>query len=604
MQETARQEFKSELRIHEALDVASTTPLFAFYTFLSYSVIILQIGPANLTTIAIAAMILLLIMNLMGMKSYYKLRNKPRPKSISPRRLRMFLVTSLILGTGWGTFNFFMIPTLEPHEQMLLYLFTFIAAFGGATTFSLRVSWGFSSPIMFLTWLAMLLWGPLDWYINTATVLGSVFAITQLTLLTRKSAINGIKLTLANTKALNDQLKAENQMRELARIPEENPNPVMRITDESELIYANKASSPLIKALHLKVGDHVGTDWRKHLTMGLDEDQRQDFEYEVGGRIYALLLWPVPEGGYANVYGRDITIQKHAERELRVAKNIAEASKEEAEKTLADLEKTQDSLIHAEKMASLGQLTAGIAHEIKNPLNFVNNFSKLSMEMMDELVEVLEQPINALTKVKKEDAEDLIQTVVGNLEKIEQHGRRADSIVKNMLLHSRERSTERQRVDLNALVQEAVNLAYHGARAADQSFNVDIQTDFSEDVADVECLPQELQRVVLNVCSNGMYEASKSAGSLGREPVLNVSTRRMGGRYEVRVADNGGGIPDEMRDKIFSPFFTTKPTGEGTGLGLSMSFDIIKQHEGNLSFETEMGQGTTFVFCLPAPIDT
>lgn len=603
MKESDQQQFESELRVHEALDVASTTPVFALSILTAFFVQLLQIGPVNLTIPAIGSLIVLLTVNMLGLQSYYALRHKPRPKTISMRRFRAILITSIILGMGWGSFNLFMMPYLAPHEQMMLYLFAFIGAFGGATTFSLRVTWGFSSPILFLSWLSMLMWGPLSWYINTLTIAGTILAITQLTFLTRRSAINGIRLTLANTKALNDQLEAENQIRELARIPEENPNPVLRITDESELTYANRASSPLIKALHLKVGDHVGTDWRKHLTKGLDEDQRQDFEYEVGGRIYAILLWPVPEGGYTNVYGRDITNQKHAESELRVAKDIAEAAKEEAERTLTDLKSTQESLIHAEKMASLGQLTAGIAHEIKNPLNFVNNFSKLSVEMIDELVEVLEQPINALTEEEKEDAEDLIQTVVGNLEKIEQHGRRADSIVKNMLLHSREGSTEKQRVDLNTLVQEAVNLAYHGARAADQSFNVDIQTDFSEDVADVECLPQDMQRVVLNVCSNGMYEASKSACSFGREPVLEVSTRRMGGRYEVRVADNGGGIPDEMRDKIFNPFFTTKPTGEGTGLGLSMSFDIIKQHEGNLTFETELGQGTTFVFCLPAPID-
>ncbi|WP_051927411.1 sensor histidine kinase [Ruegeria halocynthiae] len=595
------QEFESELRIHEALDVASTTPIFSFYTLIAYSVIITQIGFANLTPPAIAAVTILLIMNLMGLKSYYKLRNKPRPISISPRRLRVFLITSLILGTSWGSFNFFMFPTLEPHEQMLLYLFTFIGGFGAATTVSLRVSWGFSGPIMGLTWLAMLLWGSLDWYINTVTVLGSVFAITQLTLLTRKSAIKGIRLTLANTKALDDQLKAENQMRELARIPEENPNPVLRVTEQGELTYANKASAPLIEALQLRVGDRVGTGWRKRVAKGLSGDQRQDFEYEAGGQIYTLLLWPVPEGGYANIYGRDITTQKHAERELRVAKNSAEAAKEEAEKTLADLKKTQNSLIHAEKMASLGQLTAGIAHEIKNPLNFVNNFSKLSAEMMDELMAVLKAPIATLEEEDREDAQDLMQTVTENLTKIEEHGRRADSIVKNMLMHSHEGGAEKQLIDLNALVLEAVNLAYHGARAANKSFNVDLQTDLSDDVGQIECLPQELQRVVLNICSNGMYEAAKYARASDREPQLKVATRVNSGRYEVLISDNGGGIPNDMREKIFDPFFTTKPTGEGTGLGLSMSFDIIKQHGGLLTFDSEVGVGTTFCFELPAP---
>ena len=601
MTDLKNQEFESELRIHEALDIASTTPVFALSILMAFSVQLLQIGPANLTLAAAGSLSVLIAINILGMHSYLKLRHKPRPKSISHRRLRVILITSIIMGSGWGGFNFFMMPHLPADGQMLLYLLAYIGAFGGSTTFSLRVTWGFSSPILFLTWLAMLLWGPLAWYINTLTIIGTILAISQLTFLTRRSAINGIRLTLANTKALNDQLKAENQMHELARIPEENPNPVLRITEQGELTYANKASSSLIEALQLKVGDRVGTGWRKRVAKGLGEDQRQDIEYEAGDQIYTLLLWPVPEGGYANIYGRNITTQKHAEKELHVAKNFAEAAKEEAEKAFADLKKTQNSLIHAEKMASLGQLTAGIAHEIKNPLNFVNNFSKLSAEMMDELTGVLEAPIAALEEEVQEDAQDLMQTVTENLTKIEEHGRRADSIVKNMLMHSREGGTEKQLVDLNALVLEAVNLAYHGARAADKSFNVDLQTDLSDDVGQVECLPQELQRVVLNLCSNGMYEAAMYARASDREPQLIVATRVNSGRYEVLITDNGGGIPTDMREKIFDPFFTTKPTGEGTGLGLSMSFDIIKQHGGLLAFGSEIGVGTTFCFELPAP---
>jgi PAS domain S-box-containing protein len=302
------------------------------------------------------------------------------------------------------------------------------------------------------------------------------------------------------------------------------------------------------------------------------------------GTIVTYQCIALPDGGRMLTYF-DIT-------EISQARDKAQAA-------LEDLKNAQQRLVQAEKMASLGQLTAGIAHEIKNPLNFVNNFSKLSAEMMEELAEILEDPMAALEEDDREDAEDLIATVKDNLLKIDQHGKRADSIVKNMLLHSREGSNEMQRVDLNALTKEGVNLAYHGARAADKGFNVDLVVDLSDDVKSIECLPQDLQRVILNLCSNGMYEAAKKAAAGGNAARLSVSTTRKGGQYLIEVEDNGGGIPADMQDKIFNPFFTTKPSGEGTGLGLSISFDIIKQHGGELSFETQAGNGTTFIVALP-----
>jgi len=302
------------------------------------------------------------------------------------------------------------------------------------------------------------------------------------------------------------------------------------------------------------------------------------------GTIVSYQCIALPDGGRMLTYF-DIT-------------EISQA-RDKAQKALEDLKNAQQRLVQAEKMASLGQLTAGIAHEIKNPLNFVNNFSKLSAEMMEELAEILEVPMAALEQDDREDAEDLFTTVRENLLKIDQHGKRADSIVKNMLLHSREGSNEMQSVDLNALTKEGVNLAYHGARAADKGFNVDLVVDLSDDVGLVECLPQDLQRVILNLCSNGMYEAAKQAASGGDAARLNVSTAIRDGQYLIEVTDNGGGIPDKMHDKIFNPFFTTKPSGEGTGLGLSISFDIIKQHSGELSFETRPGNGTTFIVALP-----
>ncbi|PCH69174.1 MAG: hypothetical protein COC12_09415 [Rhodobacteraceae bacterium] len=307
------------------------------------------------------------------------------------------------------------------------------------------------------------------------------------------------------------------------------------------------------------------------------------------GTIVSYQCFALPDGGRMLTYF-DIT-------------EISQA-RDRAQEALEELKNAQQRLVQAEKMASLGQLTAGIAHEIKNPLNFVNNFSKLSAEMMEELAEVLVDPIAALEQEDREDAEDLMATVRENLLKIDQHGKRADSIVKNMLLHSREGSSEMQKVDLNALTKEGVNLAYHGARAADKGFNIDLVFSFCDDVGMVECLPQDLQRVILNLCSNGMYEAAKQAALGGSPARLNVSTSIKDRQYLIEVTDNGGGIPDKMKDKIFNPFFTTKPSGEGTGLGLSISFDIIKQHGGELSFQTRSGIGTTFIVALPMVISS
>lgn len=288
----------------------------------------------------------------------------------------------------------------------------------------------------------------------------------------------------------------------------------------------------------------------------------------------------------------NLDTRKRMEQELSTAK-------ESAEEALDQLKSTQQSLIHAEKMASLGQLTAGIAHEIKNPLNFVNNFSKLSAELLDELVELIEEPIKSLGEEEREDAEDLVATVRENLLKIDEHGKRADSIVKNMLDHSREGGEEKVKVDINSLSEEALNLAYHGARASDKSFNIELELDLAEDAGSVMGLPQELQRVILNLCSNGMYEAVKYSKSNDSSAKLTLRTRLENSDVYIDVEDNGGGVPQEIKDKIFQPFFTTKPTGEGTGLGLSMSYDIIKEHGGELSLLDARDGGSIFQIRIP-----
>jgi two-component system NtrC family sensor kinase len=313
------------------------------------------------------------------------------------------------------------------------------------------------------------------------------------------------------------------------------------------------------------------------------------------GRVVEVRHNPVPGGGFVLIYG-DVTERKRAEAEIHAARDAAEAA-------LRELKTAQASLIHAEKMASLGQLTAGIAHEIKNPLNFVNNFASLSVELLDDLKAAAAPALGALDADSRTELDEVIDMVTGNLTKIAEHGRRADGIVTSMLAHSRGTVGERQSVDLNALVEEALNLAYHGARARDQSFNITLERNFAPAIAPVELVPQDMTRVLLNLFGNGFYAANKrrsAAANGGFKPTLAVTTRDLGAQVEIRVRDNGTGIPPEIRDRLFQPFFTTKPTGEGTGLGLSISYDIVtQQHGGTIEVDSEFGAFTEFTVRLP-----
>ena len=282
------------------------------------------------------------------------------------------------------------------------------------------------------------------------------------------------------------------------------------------------------------------------------------------------------------------------ERELEQAREIKKAY-DKLEVAHSNLKTTQQQLIHSEKMASLGELTAGIAHEIQNPLNFVNNFSEVSQELIDEMKE----------EIKKQDlgevdaiAEDLKQ----NLEKIHHHGTRAGNIVKGMLQHSRSSDGKKEPTNLNALADEYLRLAYHGLRARDKSFNVSVETDFETDLPEANVVPQDIGRVLLNLLTNAFHAVSdrKKVAPEGYEPTVRVKTKITDNRVEITVRDNGGGIPDKIKDKIFQPFFTTKPTGEGTGLGLSMSYDIVtKGHGGTLEVKTKDGEGSEFIVILP-----
>jgi signal transduction histidine kinase len=285
---------------------------------------------------------------------------------------------------------------------------------------------------------------------------------------------------------------------------------------------------------------------------------------------------------------------------LQKQKQETEIQKVKAEQTLNELRATQAQLVQREKMASLGELTAGIAHEIQNPLNFVNNFSEVNVELIDDLRQDLKAG-------KIDDALTVSNDIKENEQKINHHGKRADAIVKGMLQHSRSNSAVKEPTDINKLADEYLRLAYHGLRAKDQSFNATIKTDFDKSIDNTNIIAQEIGRVILNLVMNAFSAVAEKKKQIGDdyEPIVSVSTRLIlpppGGSRgaEIKVADNGNGIPEKILDKIFQPFFTTKPTGEGTGLGLSLTYDIVKAHGGEIKVETKESEGTEFIIQLP-----
>ena len=281
-------------------------------------------------------------------------------------------------------------------------------------------------------------------------------------------------------------------------------------------------------------------------------------------------------------------------RQKQKANLVLQEQKQKVETTLKELKSTQSQLIQSEKMASLGELTAGIAHEIQNPLNFVNNFSEVNKELLTELKDEIK-------KGNTDEANAIADDLIDNEEKINYHGKRADAIVKGMLQHSRKSDGKKEPTDINALCDEYLRLSYHGLRAKDKNFNADIKTDFDDIIGKMNIVPQDIGRVLLNLYNNAFYATNerKKTTDESYEPIVSVQTKKINDKVEIKVSDNGNGIPQNIVDKIFQPFFTTKPTGQGTGLGLSLSYDIIKTHGGEIKVETKEGEGSEFIIQLP-----
>jgi signal transduction histidine kinase len=294
----------------------------------------------------------------------------------------------------------------------------------------------------------------------------------------------------------------------------------------------------------------------------------------------------------------DLKQAEHLAKQAQLDLENLMAEKKKTEEALTELKAAQSQLIQSEKMASLGELTAGIAHEIQNPLNFVNNFSEVSNELLDEMME-------EVAKGNYEEVKAIVNDVKQNLEKINHHGKRADGIVKGMLQHSRSSSATKEPTDINKLADEYLRLAYHGLRAKDKSFNATLETAYDETIGNINIIPQDIGRVILNLITNAFYAAPlpPEGGFLALDykhsPTVWVSTKKLGDKVIISVRDNGPGIPKKILDKIFQPFFTTKPTGQGTGLGLSLSYDIVKAHGGEIKINTKEGEGAEFIISLP-----
>jgi signal transduction histidine kinase len=423
--------------------------------------------------------------------------------------------------------------------------------------------------------------------LNLDTILNTVYEkVNEL----MEANIFGIGIYIQDEESIDYRLAIENGMRYKPykrKMDNKNQFPVWCIENNKE-IFIN--------------------DVRKEYSKYISEYIEVNVTLEDGTRTIvpvSLIYLPltVKEKVFGLITVQSYSVNAYSQYHLDILKTLASyasaalynaQSFETLQETLKDLKMTQQQLIQSEKMASLGELTAGVAHEIQNPLNFINNFSDVNSELIDEMQQELKTGNN-------DEAITISNNIKENQDKINHHGKRADAIVKGMLQHSRSSISEKEPTDINKLADEYLRLCYHGLRAKDQFFNATIQTDFDQNLEEINIIPQDIGRVLLNLFTNAFYAVNekKQMNVVGYEPTVTVTTKRIDDKVEIKVADNGNGIPQKILDKILQPFFTTKPTGQGTGLGLSLSYDIVKAHGGELKVETKEGEGAEFIIELP-----
>jgi signal transduction histidine kinase len=451
---------------------------------------------------------------------------------------------------------------------------------------------------------------------NVLTGMGNIYAAVG----KKDSALQFYQRALLNSKLSNDNLNLSKVLKKIAEVYEslqqydsslyyahqafvngQNVSQKLEVLETSNLLVKlyrkvqNPDSAYFYQDIAIAMKDSLyGPEKFKQLQLlMLQEQERQQNitrkNEQLNNRIkYTALIFALV------VFGILAFILIRNNRQKQKANNLLKEQKNKIEKTLSELKSTQKQLIQSEKMASLGELTAGIAHEIQNPLNFVNNFSDVNKELIIEMKDEIDKGNFEEVKVIATDIED-------NEQKINHHGKRADAIVKGMLQHSRSSSGTKEPTDINALCDEYLRLSYHGLRAKDKSFKATIKTDFDESIGKINIIPQDIGRVVLNLLTNAFYAVTEkktlrqAQGDTQYEPTVSIQTKKLGDIVKIKVSDNGNGIPQKVLDKIFQPFFTTKPTGQGTGLGLSLSYDIIKAHGGEIKVETKHGEGTTFI---------
>lgn len=608
---------EERLRVVQAVDLLKLTPLLVVGNLIALALTFAAAHDVYLAMpLYLVPMAVLAVLLAPSGLLWLRLRNAPRPERTSRRHIRRIVINSALMGLSWAAIYAVLFPQLSPFQQVTVVM---IAGFLGMGSIGAIASLPAACVVYFAPY-----WG-------TLLVLALLNAPPILPLMMAAGALVFVFALNASYRRIrdNERVLAENEQMVRQRHAAE------RAEQEALL----QAQRNLIEALPFPVvvtrGDSVfeaSPAARRHFgTEGHDLEALSigDFFVDRADRD-AMIALQQRDGGLDDVEVRFrdsrgqafwgacttrrfiykgepswlISIWNIDERK-RMEQDLAQA-KEQAEAALDDLQAAQASLLHSEKMASIGKLTAGVAHEIKNPLNFINNFATLSRGLVDDLLDTVAPLRDGLAEEAREELDEVSGMLSDNLARINEHGQRADRIVKGMLMHSRGGATEKQASDLNLLIDDALNLAYHGARATDQGANVRIDKTLDPAVGQVSVSAQDLTRVLVNLINNAFYAARARAerGEDGFEPTLTVTSTRLANGVEIRVRDNGTGIPEAIREQLFTPFFTTKPAGEGTGLGLSISYDIVvQQHGGRLEVDSRENDYTEFFLFLPDRAD-